>query len=388
MLSLLIKKFIPDRDNVQEPKVRGAYGVLCGAYGIFLNLLLFGGKYFAGVLSGSVAIIADAFNNLSDAASSIITLLGFALARKKPDLDHPYGHGRMEYLAGLGLSVLILIMGIELGRGSFEKILHPEAITAGLLPALILAASVAVKLYMALYNRRIGERIHSATMLAASSDSLSDAVSTSVVLLAMGIAHFTKLNIDGWAGLAVACFIIYTGYNAAKDTVSPLLGQAPDGELVKNIEAVVTAYPEVCGIHDLIVHDYGPGRLMVSLHAEVDGSGDVFHLHDAIDRAETEIKTRFGCLATIHMDPIQSDDDEVMQTRHAVAELLKAISEDVSVHDFRMVPGPTHTNMIFDAVFPAADPRKDEELAAQVRALVNNTWPERFAVVNIDRSYV
>lgn len=388
MLKLLTKLFIKNSQDVRDADVRSAYGKLCGAYGIFLNLLLAGAKYFAGVISGSVAIIADAFNNLTDAGSSVISLIGFVLSGKAPDREHPYGHGRIEYLAGLGLSVVIILVGVELGESSFQKILHPEPVSVGLLPAGILLLSILVKLYMAAYNRSVGKKINSSAMLAAAADSMSDSVATAVVLLSMGVSYFFNINIDGYAGLAVAVFIFIAGVGAAKDTLSPMLGKAPEPEFVRNIEQTVTAYDEVIGIHDLMVHDYGPGRVIVSLHAEVDGSGDIYQLHDAIDRAEMEIKERFGCLATIHMDPIQANDDEVMQTRHAVAELLKAICEDVTVHDFRMVPGPTHTNLIFDAVFPATDPRKDEELAALIRQLINSTWPERFAVVNIDRGYV
>ena len=388
MLSLLIKLFIPNKDMPHDPKVRGAYGVLCGAYGIFLNLLLFAGKYLAGAISGSVAIVADAFNNLSDAASSVVTLLGFVLAGKKPDAGHPYGHGRIEYLAGLGLSVMIIVVGVELGRGSIMKILSPEPVSAGLLPAFILAAAIAIKLYMALYNRRIGKKIHSETMRAASADSLTDAVSTLVVLVSMGVSHCFHINIDGWAGLAVAAFIVYTGVNSAKDTISPLLGKAPDSELVKKIEQTVLAHPEVLGIHDLMVHDYGPGRLIVSLHAEVNGSGDLFQLHDVIDTAETEISVLFGCMATIHMDPIESDDAEISKMRQAVADTLRELDGILSIHDFRMVPGPTHTNLIFDAVIPASDPRRDEELATAIRTHIHQTWPDRYAVVKVDRSYV
>lgn len=388
MLKLLTKIFIKDRENVGDVKVRGAYGTLCGLYGIFLNLLLFAGKYFAGIVSGSVAVTADAFNNLSDAGSSIITLLGFLFAGKKPDLDHPFGHGRIEYLAGLGLSVIIILMGLELGKSSIEKIIAPQTVEAGLLPALILLCSIGVKFYMCLYNRKIGKKINSAAMQATAADSLSDAIATTVVLLSMGINWLFKVNIDGWAGLAVAVFILFAGYSAARDTLSPLLGQAPDPVLVQNIEGVVLSHPEIVGIHDLIVHDYGPGRLMVSLHAEVDGSGNIFHLHDAIDSAEMEIKERFGCLATIHMDPIEANDTEVSLMRHAVAEKLRELDGAISIHDFRMVPGPTHTNLIFDAVVPAGYEKKDEELAAEIRELVNATWPDRYAVVCIDRSYL
>lgn len=388
MIKLLTKLFIKDHENVANAAVRRAYGTMCSLYGIFLNLLLFTGKYFAGVISGSVAITADAFNNLSDAGSSIITLLGFAIAGKKPDPDHPFGHGRAEYLAGLALSAVIILMGFELAKSSFEKILHPEPINTGLLPALILVCSILVKFYMCLYNRSVGKKINSAAMQATAVDSLSDSVATTVVLLSMGIAYFFHVNIDGYAGLLVAVFIIYAGFNAAKDTVSPLLGQAPDPEFVQQVADIVTAHPEVVGIHDLVVHDYGPGRVMVSLHAEVRGDGNIFDLHDAIDTAETELKDRLGCIATIHMDPIEADNTEVSQMRAAVSDKLKELDNVISIHDFRMVPGPTHTNLIFDAVVPADYPKSDEELAANIRQQIHQAWPDRYAVVTIDHSYI
>ena len=388
MIKLLTKLFIKDHENVANAAVRRAYGTMCGLYGIFLNLLLFAGKYFAGVVSGSVAITADAFNNLSDAGSSIITLLGFAIAGKKPDLDHPFGHGRAEYLAGLALSAVIILMGFELAKSSFDKILHPEPINTGLLPALILVCSILVKFYMCLYNRSVGKKIHSAAMQATATDSLSDSVATAVVLLSMGISYFFHVNIDGYAGLLVAVFIVYAGFNAAKDTVSPLLGQAPDPEFVQQVADIVTAHPEVVGIHDLVVHDYGPGRVMVSLHAEVRGDGNIFALHDAIDTAENELKDRLGCIATIHMDPIEADNSEVSQMRTAVLAKVKELDHVISIHYFRMVPGPTHTNLIFDAVVPADYPESDEELAANIRQQIHQAWPDRYAVVTIDHSYI
>lgn len=387
MIKLLTKIFIHDSENVSSPAVRRAYGTMCGCFGIFLNLLLFAGKYIAGIVSGSVAITADAFNNLSDAGSSVITLIGFALAGKKPDPDHPFGHGRIEYLSGLILSAVIIVMGFELGKSSFEKILHPEEVTVGLLPAVILLVSILVKLYMSIYNRAVGRKIDSAAMQATSADSLSDSVATSVVLLTMGVTYFFHINIDGYAGMAVALFIIYAGINAAKDTISPLLGQAPDSELVAGIEQTVLTHPEIVGIHDLLVHDYGPGRLMISLHAEVDGSGDVFLLHDAIDNAEHELKEKFGCIATIHLDPIDLNNDYVNRLRSEITEELCKIDEGVSVHDLRIVPGPTHTNVIFDAVFPVWDTRTDEQLAAIIRERIHSRWDDRFAVVTVDRDY-
>lgn len=389
MLNLLAKMFIKDHENVRDASVRRAYGTLCSVYGIFINVLLFAGKYFAGVVSGSVAIMADAFNNLSDAGSSVITLLGFAIAGKKPDPEHPFGHGRAEYLAGLALSAMIIVMGFELGRSSVEKIITPSPVEAGLLPAAILLVSILAKIYMCAYNRAVGKKIDSAAMQATAADSLSDSISTLVVLLSMAVSYIFNLNIDGWAGLIVAVFICVTGFNAAKETVSPLLGRAPEGELVERIRNIVTAHGEVLGIHDLIVHDYGPGRLVVSLHAEVDGRGNIFALHDAIDLAEQELKRELGCIATIHMDPIEADDTEVSQHRRAVVELLhEKLSPALSVHDFRMVPGTTHTNLIFDVLAPVDFDMRDEELAAAVRELVHSTWDEHYAVVTVDRAYV
>ena len=388
MIELLSRIFIKDRDKVNDPAVRRAYGTLCSVYGIFLNVLLFAGKYFAGVLSGSVAIVADAFNNLSDAGSSVISLLGFAIAGKKPDLDHPFGHGRAEYLAGLLLSALIVVMGVELGKTSIEKIIRPEPVEAGLLPALILLASIAVKFYMSRYNRAVGKKISSPSMEATATDSLSDSIATTVVLLSMGVSYFFHVNVDGWAGLLVAAFIIFAGYNAMRDTLSPLLGKAPDPELVKEIEQTALAHPEIVGIHDLIVHDYGPGRGFVSLHAEVNGKGEIFRLHDAVDQAEREIREKFGILATIHMDPIDCDNEQLNELRQAVAEKLTEIDPRIKIHDFRMVPGPTHTNLIFDALVPAELKLSDRALEEQIETLVHNTWKKYFAVVDIDRSYV
>lgn len=388
MFKLLTRLFVKDRDNVHDPKVRRAYGTLCSVYGIVLNLLLFAGKYIAGALANSVSIVADAFNNLSDAGSSIITLLGFVIAGKKPDTEHPFGHGRVEYLAGLILSALIITMGIELGRSSIEKIINPAPIEAGILPAAILLASILVKVYMCLYNRATAKKINSAAMEATAKDSLSDSISTLVVLLAMAASYVFDINIDGWAGLAVAVLIIFTGYGALKDTLSPLLGKAPEPELVDTIEKIVMSHPEICGIHDLIVNDYGPGRLVISLHAEVNGAGNIFELHDAIDRAEVELKEELGCVATIHMDPIEADNTEVAQHRQAVSDLIHdKVSPKMSIHDFRMVPGPTHTNLIFDVVVPPDYPDKDEAVAAQIRELVHNTWDEHYAVINVDRAY-
>ena len=388
MIALLSRLFIRNYRAYEDPEVRKSYGTLCGAFGIFLNILLFAGKYFAGVLSGSIAIVADSFNNLSDAGSSLITLLGFRLAGKKPDPGHPYGHGRIEYISGLIVSFLILIMGFELAKSSLAKIITPEPVQAGWLPAAILLVSIAVKVYMFLYNRAVGKKIDSAAMAATATDSLSDSVATAVVLLSMGVARFAHVNIDGYAGLLVALFILYAGCNAAKDTLAPLLGQAPDPEFVQRVTDIVMAHPEVIGIHDLVVHDYGPGRKMVTLHTEVDGRGDFFALHDAIDNIERELTKECGCHATIHMDPIESDNEAVLAMRDRVSTLVKRIDPAITIHDFRVVPGKTHTNVIFDAVVPPGLPMTDEAVAERIRLLVADAYPNHYAVVDIDQAYV
>ncbi len=388
MISLLSRLFIKNHKDYENPRVRQAYGTLCGAVGICLNILLFLGKYFAGTISGSIAIVADSFNNLSDAGSSLITLLGFRLAGKKPDPDHPYGHGRIEYISGLIVSFLILLMGFELAKSSIGKIISPEPIQAGWLPAAILVASICVKVYMFLYNRSVGRKIDSAAMIATATDSLSDSIATTVVLLSMIVAYLFHVNIDGWAGLLVALFILYAGYGAAKDTLAPLLGQAPDPELVRRVNEIVMAHPEVLGIHDLVVHDYGPGRKMVTLHTEVDGKGDFFTLHDAIDNIERELTRECGCHATIHMDPIESDNEEVLAMREKVARLVQRIDPAITIHDFRIVPGKTHTNVIFDAVVPAGLPMTEEAVAERIRLLVADAYPDFYAVVDIDQAYI
>ena len=388
MIALLSKIFIKNRDKLSAEELRGKYGVLCGLVGILLNLILFAGKLAAGVLSGAISIVADAFNNLSDAGSSLITLLGFKLAGQKPDSDHPFGHGRIEYISGLLVSVLIILVGFELGKSSVEKIITPEAVEFSIISIVILAVSVAVKLYMALYNRRIGRKIASPAMEATSLDSFSDAVATSVVLVCMLVSHYAHLEIDGWCGLAVSAFILVSGIRAAKETVSPLLGQPPTEELVEKIEQIVRSHPHVCGIHDLVVHDYGPGRLMISLHAEVPANMDILEIHDSIDNAEKQLRDELHCDAVIHMDPIETDDVITGETREQIAALVKQIDERVTIHDFRMVTGATHTNVIFDAVIPFDVKIDDKEAAKRIGELVHSLDTHYFAVVNIDKSFV
>lgn len=388
MLNILAKLIIKDHTNYASPAVRTAYGVLCSALGIALNVLLFAGKYIAGVLSGSIAIAADSFNNLSDAGSSLISLIGFRLAAKKPDPDHPFGHGRAEYLSGLAVAVLIILMGIELGKSSVGKILSPEDIRPSLLSAAILAASILVKFYMAFYNRSVGKKISSPAMAATATDSLSDCISTFVVLVSMLIAYFTDVNIDGWVGAGVSLLIIWAGISAARDTISPLLGQAPEKEFVDSVERIVTSHQEICGIHDLIVHDYGPGRTVVSLHAEVDGRGDIYELHDVIDNIEYELKEALGCLAVVHMDPIDFQNEALAAIRGQVLAMVQEIDPALTIHDFRMVPGKTHTNYIFDVLLPMDFALTDEEVSRRVKTMTPWRFPGCKAVVNVDRSYV
>ena len=387
MIELLARWFIPHRDNTADGAVRRAYGTLCGAVGIGLNVLLFIGKFFAGQLSGSIAVTADAFNNLSDAGSSAVTLLGFRLAGKKPDPDHPFGHGRIEYISGLIVAGLILLMGVELAKSSFDKILHPEEVTFSALALVILAVSVAAKLYMWHYNRRIGGKIRSAAMEATASDSLSDAAATSAVLLAMLIGRWTGLAVDGYVGMVVALFILFSAYKAAKETLSPLLGQAPDPELVQHIRDIVEEHDTVVGIHDLVVHDYGPGRQMVSLHAEVPASGDILQLHDVIDNIERELHEKLHVQAVIHMDPIVTDDETVDTLRRQVAELVRQVEPRMTVHDLRVIRGTTHTNLVFDAVLPLDAAITPAEAGRRIREKVSELDGDYYAVVTVEHSF-
>lgn len=388
MIALLSRVFIKNRDQVEDQRVRRAYGMLCSIVGIGLNVLLFAGKYLAGVISGSIAITADAFNNLSDAGSSLITLVGFKFSGMKADAGHPFGHGRIEYLSGFGVSMIIILMGFELLKSSVEKIRTPEPVEAGILPVAILIASICVKMYMSFYNRSIGKRIDSEAMKATAMDSLSDSIATTAVLISMLVAYFTGVNIDGWCGCLVACFVLYAGYNAAKDTLNPLLGEPPSKEFVSEIKDIVMAHPEIIGIHDLVVHDYGPGRRMISLHGEVPGNCDIFEIHDVIDRIEKELNQKLGCEAVIHMDPIEVDNMKVTEMKKALAEKIAVGFPGVSIHDFRMVQGPTHTNLIFDAVVPYGFGKSNDEVKAGIEAIVTENWENYFAVIQVEQSYV
>ena len=385
MIRLLSRFFIGNRDGKD---LREAYGMLCSGVGIGLNILLFAIKFIAGTLSGAISVTADAFNNLSDSGSSVITLLGFRLAGKKPDPSHPFGHGRMEYLSGLAVSVLIVVMGIELLKSSVDKIFHPEAPEISALVFAILAVSIAVKLYMWSYNRKYGKKYSSSAMCATASDCISDVASTSVVLASMLITYFTNVNIDAYCGTAVALFILYAGIKSAYETVQPLLGMPPEKEFVDGIEKCVLESGVVLGIHDMVVHDYGPGRCMVSLHAEVPAEGDILDLHDEIDNIERKICESFGCSATIHMDPIQTDNEVVNKLKALVLETIRAIDPDIRMHDFRVVTGDTHTNLIFDVLVSYSFRLKDDELKAEISKKIKEKDAKLFCVITVDKDYV
>ncbi len=387
MTDFLVKHFVKDNERTELPAVRQAYGRLAGLTGILLNLLLSVWKLIAGVLTGSISITADAFNNLSDAGSSVVTLLGFQLAGKKADDDHPFGHGRIEYLSGLFVAVLVLLVGVELFKSSVDKILHPGPVDFSWASVAILLLSIAVKVWMCLFNRKLAGRVNSTAMAATATDSLSDAAATATVLLGLLAGHFLDLKIDGWVGLVVSVFVLRAGWGAVKDTVDPLLGKPADPELVRAIQRTVLSRPELLSVHDLVLHDYGPGRRMMSLHAEVPADCDIITVHDVIDNVEREIKSAYGIEAVIHMDPIRQDED-TNQMRVRVIEMLHDINPELSMHDFRMTAGPSHTNLIFDVVAPYQFPLDDGQLRQAIRervaAFQGGTY---YAVVEIDHSF-
>ena len=388
MTELLVRCFIRDSDHVEDAKVRQAYGRLSGLVGIVCNVILFTCKLLAGLMTGAVSIMADAFNNLSDAASSIVTLIGFYMAGKPADPDHPFGHGRIEYLSGLFVAAAILMTGFELLKTSVEKILHPEALSFSAISIVILIASILMKMWMARFNFNLGHKIKSQAMQATATDSLSDCIATSAVLVGVIVTMITGKNIDGFIGVLVALFVCVAGFNAAKETIQPLLGQAPDPDLVDNIKKRVKQEDMILGIHDLVIHDYGPGRRMITLHAEISYKEDIMEAHDMIDNVERDLMQEFQCTATIHMDPVVTDDEELNLMREKVEALVRTLDASWKIHDFRMVRGNTHSNLIFDLVVPT-DALKDKfEIEAKVRDLIHIMNPNYNAVITVEQSYV
>lgn len=352
MTEFLIRRLVRDYEQTDDPVVRGRYGKLAGGAGLFANLLLFAGKLLAGVISGSLAVMADAFNNLSDAASSVVTLVGFKLSAAPPDEEHPFGHGRGEYLSALVLAMLILFAGFELGKSSIEKILHPEATVFSWVSLGILVAALLLKLWMALFYRNIGNRIRSDALRAASTDSRNDILCTLLVLVSMIVEALSGWQIDGYIGVLVALFVLWSGIGILKDSISPLLGAAPDPEMVRGIRETVLSHEGIVGLHDLIIHNYGPGRVVVSLHAEVPAHEDILVSHDLIDQIEKELAEKYRAVVCIHMDPVDTDDERVKDLRALTEAVLLDIDERLSLHDFRVVFGTTHTNLVFDVEIP------------------------------------
>ena len=387
MIKLLAKFFIKENENYKDQNVRSAYGYLCGIVGIIINLFLFTGKFIAGFLSGSVAVTADAFNNLSDAGSSVISLIGFRLASQKPDPHHPFGHGRFEHISSLIISMVIIMMGFELGRDSVGKIVAPEKIEYSALTFIILGISILAKFYMFIYNRSIGNKIDSTALRATATDSISDTVSTTAVLLSAILTVKTGIVIDGWVGLAVAGFIMFAGISSAKETIDSLLGTPPEKEFCEKIEEIVLSHEGVIGIHDMIVHNYGPGRVFISLHAEVPSDGNFVEIHDTIDNIEHDILRETDCLATIHMDPVDVRDELTAQMKAKVAEIVTGIDEKITFHDFRMVSGPTHTNVIFDIVVPYEYKYTDEEIVDIIANKIHESDERFFAVIDVDKDF-
>ena len=384
MITILSKLFI--KKDMPADVQRGLYGKLCGLMGILLNIVLFAIKFFAGTISNSIAITADAFNNLSDAGSSVVTLVGFKLSEQKPDAKHPYGHGRIEYISGLIVSAVILLMAFEMLKDSVGKIIHPEETSFSIVIIAILVISILVKFYMAFYNFRVGKKIDSATIRATGTDSLSDTISTIVVLISTIVGHFTSLHIDGVCGIIVGLFILYAGISTAKETLSLLMGEPPEKEYVDSIEELVLNFDErILDVHDLMVHDYGPGRKIISLHAEVPADGDILEIHDVIDNLEKQLAEQFHCLATIHMDPVVTNDPKVDALKEGVLELLHEIDPEITMHDFRIVTGPSHTNLIFDIVVPFKYHMPERDLLKLIdQKVMDHYGSEYFTVIQVD----
>ena len=384
-----MRRFVRRYEHTEDPAVRTAYGNLAGAVGIACNALLCAAKLLVGTLFGSISVTADAVNNLSDASSSIITLVGFKLSAKPADKEHPYGHARIEYLAGLAVSVLIIVIGFELARTSLDKILHPTPVAFSWLTVAVLAGSIGVKLWMAVFNRAIGRRIGSSTLQATATDSRNDVISTAAVLAALGLGQATHLVLDGWMGLAVALFILVSGAKLVKETLDPILGEAPSEELTDYIAKKVLSYDGVLGTHDLMVHDYGPGRRFASVHVEMDAGKDVMESHDIIDNIERDFHDNDNIHLVIHYDPIATGDEAVGTLRAWTLARVREISPQLSIHDFRMVAGPSHTNLIFDVSAPTDFPMDDASLKAAIAEKLahGDDGASYYAVVTVDRSF-
>ncbi len=384
MIKLFIKT-VARGHNTNTAQFRSRCGSVSGFIGMLLNLMLFGFKLFAGMASSSAAIIADAFNNLTDIGSSVITFIGFKMAGKPADRDHPYGHGRIEYIAGLFVAIVIIMMGFELAKAAVQKIISPVKVVYSGVTVAILVASIAVKLFMFYLNRGVGNEIKSSALKATAQDSFNDAIATFTVLAGIFISHLFKINIDGILGLLVALFIFITGIKSVTETLKPVLGEGADPELVEMIKQDVLRDDRIIGIHDLCVHNYGPSKILMSLHAEVDSNGNILELHDMIDNIERDLRAKFNCDAVIHMDPIVIDDERTNNMRRIVSGIVKSIDNSLSIHDFRMTDGHTHTNLIFDIVVPFGFKYSDNEIIDTVEKAVSGLDGRYFTCISIDK---
>ena len=386
MIQFLIRHFVPDHEQTQQPQVRQRYGVLAAVVGILSNIFLFLIKALVGLLFHSISITADAVNNLSDAGSSVITLLGFKIAGKPADPEHPYGHARMEYISGIVVSFIIILLGLQLMGSSFDKILHPQAVTISVLTYVVLVISILVKLWQGIFNRTVGKLIGSEALQATAADSLNDVYATGAVLIGAVVYHLTSIPVDGWMGMAVAIFITVSGIKLVIETGNPLLGEAPDPQMVQELAERITSYQGVIGIHDLQVHNYGPGRIFASVHAEVPANSDIIASHDIIDNIEREVGTQMNINLVIHMDPVVIDDEPTNRLREQVQQIVTDIDPQLSMHDFRAVFGPTHTNLVFDIAVPPAFSLSDSELEQLIERRAKEMG-SYFCVITIDHNY-
>ena len=388
MTKFLIKLFIKDKGNTKNQEVRGKYAMLSSITGIVVNILLSVFKLIIGIFANSISIISDALNNVSDAGSSIVTMVGFKLSQKKVDADHPWGHGRMEYITGFFVDILILLVGFELLKSSVDKIIHPELPNINNITIILLVVAILAKLWLFVFYRKIAKTIDSAAIKGTAYDSISDSISTLAVLVSAFVAKFARISIDGYVSLLVSMFILFTGYKAIKEIIDLLLGQKPDSEFVKQIEEFAMKYETIEGIHDIMVHDYGPGRKIVSFHAEVPANSDICRAHDIIDQMEQDIFENFGCITTVHMDPIVVDDEEINQMRSFVENIVKEINEEFSIHDFRMTDGGERVNLIFDLVITSDKNINVEEIISKVQEEIHKKNKKYYAVIKAEYSFV
>lgn len=389
MTDLLVRLFVKDSNNISNPKVRGRYGILSGCAGIVVNVILFLAKFLVGTVTNSIAITADAVNNLSDAGSCAVTVFGFKMSSKPADADHPFGHGRIEYITAMVVSFIVLFMGFELLTQSIDKIRNPEDVTFNLVGAIIIAVSIFGKLWLALFNRKLGKKINSPAMTAVVADSLSDIAATSVTLIALVLSNFfPSLHIDGWLGIIVAGFVLKAGYGIFKETLNSLIGEPPTKETVEKLEVKILSYEHVTGIHDLILHNYGPDKFFGSVHVEMPSDFDVLYSHDIIDNIERDVMAEFGILLSIHYDPVEVNNARVNELKIIAESAVKRISEELSIHDFRVVDGPSHTNLIFDVVVPRKFSLSNDDLMAEISSEISKNGTNFFAVMNIEYAFV